>query len=169
MSKFVQKTERSIELPFGCKDLGDLEEIRNWKPGTPKSRPKIQVDRLAYLEGYLDGLLQSSSGHVLVGISLFQGRSHLHLLPESALPAPVLFASWNGTAQEQAVRTALEEAGLEPATEPVGRWTAKRALKYLLPGDPTFASRLIGQVLRTGYGLEDLTEVTIWNHEPRNA
>jgi hypothetical protein len=123
------------------------------------------VDRLAYLEGYLAGLLQSSGGHVLVGVSIFQGRSHLHVMPVSALPTPVLFASWDGAGQEQAVRTALEEAGLEPVTKPVGRWTAKRTLKYLLPDDPTLASRLIGQVLRTGYGLGDLTEVTIWNHE----
>jgi hypothetical protein len=169
MSEFVQRSERSVKLPFGCKDLGELEEVRNWRGGALKTWPMIQVDQLAYLEGYLAGLFESFGGHVLVGISLFQGRSHLHLLPDSSLPAPVLFASWNGAAQEPAVRTALEEAGLEPATEPVGRWKAKRTLKYVLPGEASLAARLIGQVLRTGYGLGDLAEVRIWNHEPKTA
>ena len=169
MSEFIQRSDRSIELPLGCKELLDLEEIRNWKRGTRHNRSKLSTDKLAYLEGYLAGLLDSFGGHVLVGVSLFQGRNHLHVLPDSALADPVLFASWNGAAQEQTVRTALNDAGLQPASEPVGRWRAKRTLKYLLPRDSSLAAKLIGEVFRTGYGLADLAEVSVWCHEANTA
>jgi hypothetical protein len=169
VSEFIQRSDRSIELPLGCKDLLDLEEIRSWKPGTGHSQPNISTDQLAYLEGYLAGLLESSGGSVLVGISLFQGMGHVYLIPDAALQAPVIFASWNGASQEHALRRALEEAGLQPATEPVGRWKASRTWKYLLPPSPAAAARAIGQIFRTGYGLGDLASVTLWYHEPRTA
>ena len=169
MSDFIQRSDRSIQLPLGCKDLFDVAEIQNWKPGTGHNQPKISTDKLAYVEGYLAATLDSLGGHVLVGIHVFQGRSYIHLLPDPALAAPVLFASWNGAAQEQALRTALNDAGLEPAPEAVGRWKARQTLKYLLPADSSLAAKLIGQLFRTGYGLSDLAEVSIWSHDPKPA
>ncbi len=30
--------------------LLDLEEVRNWQPGTGRNRPKVSIDKLAYIE-----------------------------------------------------------------------------------------------------------------------
>ena len=169
MSDFIQRSDRSIELPLGCKDLLDIEEVRNWKVGTSHSRPKLSTDALAYLEGYLAKLLESAGNSTLVGISVFQGVGHIHVIPDATMPAAVIIASWNGAAQELAVRNALDEVGLQPATGPVGRWKAARSWKYLLPGDPSCAASAIGQVFRTGYELGDLASVTLWHHEAKTA
>ena len=169
MSDFIQRSDRSIELPLGCKDLLNIEEVRNWKPVTGHNRPKLSTDKLAYLEGYLAKLLESAGNSALVGISVFQGMGHIHVIPDATIPAAVIFASWNGAAQELAIRNALDAEGLQPAAEPVGRWKTGRSWKYLLPGDPSCAARAIGQVFRSGYGLGDYTSITLWHHEPKTA
>ena len=105
----------------------------------------------------------------MVGISLFKGMGRVRVIPDAALPATVIFASWKGAVQENSVRSALEEAGLHPVAEPVGRWKDSRSWKYLLPSSPLSAARAVGQIFRTGYGLGDLTPITIWCHEARTA
>lgn len=106
---------------------------------------------------------------VLVGIGLFQGAGHVPVLSDPALATPVLFASCNNGSQQEALRTALEEADAQPAGEAVGRWKAKRSLKYLLPSDATLAARVIAQIFRAGYGLSDLAEMSVWRHDPKVA
>ena len=74
------------------------------------------------------------------------------------------------SSQERAVRAVFDEAGTSPLAEPVGRWKASKKLAtYPLPPDPSMAARLIGQVFRLGYGLDDLASITFFYHEIKTA
>jgi hypothetical protein len=93
MESFPEMPKRSIELPLGCKDLPDVEARRSWTSHREGTRPKIWGDQLACCEGFLAGLLHQAGGTVLVGISVFQRRGQVHLLPDPTLATPVVFAS----------------------------------------------------------------------------
>jgi hypothetical protein len=186
MSKFVQKSERSIELPLGCKDLLDVEAIRTWTPPELwlRTGPEVWWDRLAYCEGFLTGLLQSAGRTVLVNISVFQGSAHVEVFPGHT--GPFVVAWWNGATQQQAVASAFEEAGVQiygwvphpTALQKLVRgllvlWAAKRKnrrwLGCVLPGKPSASARLICQLLRNGYSLGALNNIAFSYHAPKKA
>jgi len=160
MSDFIQRPKRCIELPLGCEDLIDVEEIRSWKAARHPDwlRPPT-TDRLAYSEGFLARRLESAGESTVVCISGYLDQGQVFFKADGALLFPVIFALWNGAAQERSIRSVFEERGISPATEPIGRWKAKRSLKYLLPTDPSEAARLIGEVFRVGYSLGDFSLV----------
>lgn len=170
MSDLVQRSKRSIELPLGCKDLIDVEDMRSWKGASlPDWFKPPTTDRLAYMEGFLARRLESAGKSILVVMSRHLDQGQLSVDADSDLIEPVIFAVWNGATQEQTIRDVFEEARISRATEPVGRWKGKRSLKYLLPIDPSKAVRLIGEVFRMGYGLGDLSFVSLWHYERRAA
>ena len=166
MTKFVQKSERSIELPLGCRDLIDVGDVRDWKPVTHPDWLTQTTDRLAYIEGYLARLLQSGSSPKVVVISRFQDLGQVMVISDPNIVASVLFAIWHNAAQKQALDGVFEEAGLTPVAEP-GRWKSEHSFKYLLPADASAASQLIGEVLRGGYRLGDLSVINLSYHERR--
>ena len=63
MSDFVQRSNRSLDLQLGCKDLMNVEAIRDWKAAShpDKFRP-LTEDRLAFVEGFLAERLKTT-GH----------------------------------------------------------------------------------------------------------
>jgi len=165
MSKFIQRSERSLELPLGYKDLFDLQEVRNWRPYARPRWLRPSTDRLAYIEGYLTRLLESAGKSQVVCISRFQGAGQVTVIRDPDVEGRVLFALWHNVAQEQALLTLFEEVSLSPISEPVGRWKGKQSLRYPLPPDACAAARLIGEVLRAGYGLSDLAIINVYYHE----
>ncbi len=169
MNNFPEMPKRSVELPLGCKDLFDLEQVRNWKPAPQREWPSPTSDRLAYIEGQLAGLLQSGGKSKAVGVSRYEDHGQIMVISDPNLAASVLFASWHTATQEQALRRLFEEAGTSAAAEPVGRWKSKHSMKYLLPAEPSAAARFIGEVLRAGYGLGELSVINLSYHEAKPA
>jgi len=165
MSNFPQMPKRSVELPLGCKDILDVEEVRQWKPVFHQDWPGLTSDRLAYIEGQLVQRLQAAGKSKLVGIACSQDRGQIIVTSNADLAAPIIFASWHSAAEEQALRGVFEEAGISPATGPLGRWKAKDLLKYALPVEASRVARLVGEVFRAGYGLGDLSLINLWYHE----
>src|SRR5579862_5018088 len=165
MSEFIQQSKRSVELPLGCRDLIDIQDIRDWKSVNDPDWLVPAEDKLAYMEGYLTRLLQQAGKCPLVLISRHQDRGNVLVVRDVDLVVPVVFASRNGGTQEQAVRAVFEEAGISEITEPVGRWKAKRSLKYPLAADPSIAAQFIAGVFRMGYGLGDLASISMWYRE----
>jgi len=170
MSDFIQRSNRSIALPLGCKDLMDVEAIRDWKAAShPDVFKPLTKDHLAFVEDFLAERLETAGHSTLVGIWRFLDRGQIFVHKDPELVVPVVVAIWNGPAQEQAIRGTFEDAGISAATEPIGRWKeGKRLLKYLLPTATSKAAQLIGEVLRVGYGLNNLSMVSLYYHE-RNA
>lgn len=169
MSQFIPKPSRSIELPLGCKDLIDVDAVRNWQPFARPNWPTRLVDQLAYMEGQLGGLLESAGKSVLVGTSRFQGQGSVMIIPDADLGMRVMFGFWYNVAQAKGVRAVFQEAGVQRLTGPVGRWKAKRSLKCVLSPHPVVAARFVSELFRVAYGLGDLARVTLWYHEPKAA
>jgi hypothetical protein len=169
MKNFPEMPKRSIELPLGCKDLFDLEAVRNWKPAPHVEWRRGTWDRLAYIEGQLAEMLQPGGKPKVVMVSRSLDRGHIMIILDPDLDASVLFASWHSAAQEQALRQVFEEAGTPSAAEQVGRWKSENSLKYFLPAEPAKAARFIGEVLRAGYGLVERSLINLSYHERKRA
>jgi hypothetical protein len=170
MSDFPQMPKRSLELPFGCKDLIDVETIRNWKPVADRVRPfRATIDRLAYVEGQIAELLRLGGTAKLVSVSRHHDHGQLMVISDPDLSVSAVFAHWRDAHEEEALRKVFEEQGISSITGPVGGWKTKDALRYILPSEPLDAARLIGQVFCNGYGLGALAEVNLSYHERKRA
>jgi hypothetical protein len=151
---------RSVELPPGCKDLIDLDDIRNWTSLADQSWPPRTTDQLAYMEGFLARLLQSCGRSPLVCISAHPDRGHVMVRPDPDPAGPALYPESSGPGQKKAVPAAFEEAGIQPITKPAGHWRKRCPILYPLPGEPAAAARFIGQIFRSAYGLSDLAPIS---------
>jgi hypothetical protein len=169
MDELPKMPERSVELPVGCKDLIDVDATRNWTRVDHPDWPKRTLDQLAYMEGYLARLIESAGTAVLVCIGRFQNKGSIMVVAAPDLPGSVVFARWSNAGQEQALQGVFGESGISPLTEPVGRYKAKKSVKYPLPAEPSDAARLIGGLLRAAYGLSDLSPVTLFHVQPKTA
>ncbi len=170
MSDFPQMPKRSLELPLGCKDLMDVEAIRNWKPAVHRSRPfRAKTDRLAYIEGQVAELLQLAGTSKLVSVGRYGYDGQIMVISDPDLSASAVFAHWRNGPEQEAIRNVLEEHGIPAITEPVGRWKTKNSLRYTLPAEPSDAARLIGQVFCAGYGLGVLAVINLSYHERERA
>ena len=162
--------ERSVELPLGCKDLMDVEAIRNWQTVGNRDWPwPVATDRLAYIEGQLAQLLQSAGNSKLVYVSHYQNQGHVMVISDYDLKASVMVAAWRGASEEQNIRKVFEEAGIPLITGPAGPWKTKDALKYTLPVNAEQEARLVCEVFRTGFGLGDLALIDLSRHERKRA
>lgn len=170
MSDFPQMPKRSVELPLGCKDLMDIEAIRNWKPVGDRDWPwRVATDRLAYIEGQLAELLHSAGKSKLVSISRYQDHGQVMVIPDADLGASVIIASWRGASEGQTICQVFEDAGISPITGPLGRWKTKDHLKYTLPVEAADGARLIRELFRVGYGLGDMAVINLSHHERKPA
>lgn len=165
MSEFIDKPRRSPELPLGCKDLIDVDEIKNWKPAGRPLAPWYTTDKLAYVEGQLAHLIALGGKTKLVAASRSYDSASIMVISDD-LPASTLFAIWHNTEQQAKVRAYFNEAGLREITEPVGRWKKTGCVTYGLPSNANTAARLVAELLRTGYGLGDLSTTHLSYHGP---
>ena len=78
--------KRSLELPLGCKDLMDVEAIRNWKPVVQRAKPfRARTDRLAYIEGQVGELLQSGSASKLISVGRYEDHGQVMIISDPDL------------------------------------------------------------------------------------
>lgn len=165
MRGFIQNSKRSVELPFGCKDLIDVDSIRNWRVDGTASGLISTADRLAYVDGQLSRLLEANGPFPLVSLSHRVAVGRVSIIRNTGLFAPVLSVHYNGPPDERAVRYLLEESEILLITEPVGNRRTKNVLQSQLPADTTAAVQLIGRILREGYGLDEFNFVWITRTE----
>src|SRR5262245_2211731 len=126
MSPFPDMPERSIELPLGCKDLIDVAEIRKWQ--TARHWLDVVQDQLAYMEGYLTRLIESTSESYGLWLSRFQDRGSVSVVRDSQLKDKVLFASWSSIVQRRNLEAFFAESGSVAISPPVGRWKTHRSM-----------------------------------------
>jgi hypothetical protein len=166
MNVFPKMPERSVELPLGCKNLMDVEAIRNWKPAVEQPWPwRAASDRLAYIEGQLADLLEAAGKSKLVSIWLHK----VTVVADRDLNGSTILVQWRDAAEQESIRQVFEEGGIAATTEPLGRWKIKNGLKYTLPAEASSAARLIGEVLRNGYGLQMMAVIHLTCFEQKCA
>src|SRR5437588_116481 len=119
MSASFPNPTRSVDLPQGCKDLMDVEDIRNWTSLANQSWRAWPSDQLAYMEGFLAGILHEAGRSPLVCISAHSDRGHVMVRPDPDPAGPAVFAHCSGKAQKQAVKAVFEEARISPIEGPV--------------------------------------------------
>jgi hypothetical protein len=167
MNPFPEMPERSIELPLGCKDLIDVEEVRKWQ--TAQHWRDVVQDQLAYMEGYLAGLIKSTRGSYSLWLFRFRDHGGIMVVRDDQLKDQVLFASWSSIVQRRNLEAFFAESGGVPISPPVGRWKTHRSMLYRLPPGAAAAAQFAGEVLRGGYGLPDRARVDLRYHEVPSA
>jgi hypothetical protein len=159
MNTFKTDPKRTIELPIGCKDLIDLDDIRNWTSLADQSWPPPTTDQLAYMEGFLSQILEACRPSPFVIMSAHTDRGHVMVLPDRFSAGPALYPESSGPGQKTTVPATFVELGIEP-TQRTGRWGKKCPVLYPLPSDPSAAASFIAQIFRTAYGLNDFAPIS---------
>jgi hypothetical protein len=168
MNPFVDTQNRSIKLPFGCKDLADALANANREPDS-KAHWKL-VNGLQETERYLVGLLLKPGALLYLDINIPHTLHRLQLAPVRDELCILLFI--DGTDEERLprVRKLLHDARISPAVDVMGNivvigGTPARILIYPLPVVAPDAAELITRVLREGFALPEEAPLYISSNE----
>jgi hypothetical protein len=164
MNPFVDFQKRSIELPFGCKDLADTLATANREPGS-KARWKV-LNGLQETERYLAGLLLRADALLYLDISITPTPHRLHLAPLRGALCILLFIDGSDKGRLQRVRKFFHDAEISPAVDVMGsitvpETTSTRILIYPLPVVAPDAAELITRVLREAFALSEEAQLYV--------
>jgi hypothetical protein len=168
MNPFVDTQKRSIELPFGCKDLADALANANREPDS-RARWKL-VNGLQEAERYLAGLLLQPAALLYLDISIIHTPDRLQLAPLRDELCILLFIDGSDKGRLSRVRKFLHNAEISPAVDVMGNivvigGTSARILIYPLPVVAPDAAELITRVLRDGFVLPEKVPLYISSNE----
>src|ERR1051326_1120682 len=162
MDGFPQMPKRSVDLPLGCKDLADAREIH--EPNPAQWRQRRVADQLAYMEGYLAQLIESTGGSYGLWLSRFQDHGMVGVVCDSQLHDQVLIATWRSIVQQRNLAAYFGDVSAVAVQPRIGRWKTRHCMIYRLPADPTAAAGFAGQVFRGGYGFSDTSVIYLDYH-----
>src|SRR5580765_1940726 len=120
MSPFVDAQKRSIELPFGCKDLADILANPNREPDS-RDRWKL-LNGLQETERYLAGLLLRPDALLYLDISITHTPHRLQLAPVGGALCIVLVIDGSDKCRLPRVRKFFHEAEISPAVDVMGNF-----------------------------------------------
>ena len=166
MNPFVDAQKRSIELPFGCKDLGAVSQAGDHQPDFKSSFKSIKG--LNEAERYIASLLLAPGLTYLSVLELPQFEHHLQIgLARGALSI-FLRIDDNDKDRLQHIRTFFRNDGTSPIVDCIGGIltdTTSRILIYPLPIDAPDAAELIVRLLREGFAVPEDTELYFSSNE----
>ena len=168
MNPFVDFQKRSIDLPFGCKDLADALANANREPDS-RDRWKL-LSGLQETERYLAGLLLQPAALLYLDISIIRTPHRLLLAPLRDELCILLFIDGSDKGRLPRVRKFLHDAEISPAVDVMGNIsvidaTSTRILIYPLPVVAPDAAELITRVLREGFALSEEAPLYISSNE----
>jgi hypothetical protein len=164
MNPFVDFQKRSIDLPFGCKDLADT--LANAKR-EPDSRDRWKLlNGLQETERYLAGLLLRPDALLYLDISITHTPHRLQLAPVGGALCIVLFIDGSDKDRLPRVRKFFHDAEICPAVDLMGSVsvisaTSTRILISPLPVVAPDAAELIRRVLREGFALSEEAQLYV--------
>jgi hypothetical protein len=168
MNPFVDSNKRSIELPFGCKDLADALANANREPES-KDRWKL-LNGLQETERYLARLLLRPDAILYLDISLAHTPHRLQLAPVRDALCIVLFVDGSDKGRLPRVRKFFHDAEISPPVDVIGSIsvigaTSTRILIYPLPILAPDAAELITRTLREGFALCEEAQLYVSSNE----
>jgi hypothetical protein len=167
MNPFVDSKKRSIDLPFGCKDLADTLANANREPG-PEARWKL-LNGLQETERHLAGLLLRPEAILYLDISISHsplGLHRLQLAPVRGELCILLFIDGSDKGRLRRVRKFFHDAEISQAVDVMGsisvqEATSTRILIYPLPVVAPDAAELITGVLREAFALSEEAQLYV--------
>jgi hypothetical protein len=164
MNPFVDAQKRGIELPFGCKDLGDTLSNANREPDS-KARWKL-LNGLQETERYLAGLLLRPEAILYLDISITHRPPRVQLAPVCGALCILLYIDGVDKSRLPRVRKFFQDAEISPAVDVMGSVsvigaTSIRILIYPLPVVAPDAAELITRVLREAFALSEKAQLYV--------
>jgi hypothetical protein len=168
MNPFVDSNKRSIELPFGCKDLADTLANANREPES-RDRWKL-LNGLQETERYLARLLLTPDAVLYFDISITHTPHRLQLVPLHGAFCILLFIDGSDKGRLSRVRKFFHDAEISPAVDVMGSITGSsgvheapstRILIYPLPIVAPDAAELITRVLREAFALSEEAQLYV--------
>jgi hypothetical protein len=161
MNPFVDFQKRSIDLPFGCKDLADTLANANREPDS-RDRWKL-LNGLQETERYLAGLLLRPDALLSLDLSITHTPHRLQLAPVRGALCIVLFIDGSDKGRLQRVRKFFHDAEICPAVDLMGSVSLISASFLIspLPVVAPDAAELITCVLREGFALSEETQLYV--------
>jgi hypothetical protein len=164
MDAFVDSSKRSIDLPFGCKDLADALANANREPDS-RARWKL-LSGLQGAERYLAGLLLTPAALLYLDISITPTPHRLQLAPLCGELCILLFVDGSDTVRLPCLRKFFHDAEISAAVDVMGSVsvtsaTSARILIYPLPNVAPDAAELITRVLREGFALSEEAQLYV--------
>jgi hypothetical protein len=168
VNPFVDTQKRSIELPFGCKELADVLGKTNREPDS-KHRWKL-LNGLQETERYLAGLLLKPETLSYLDINLTHTPHRLQLLPVRGQLCILLSVDGTDKGRLSRIRRFFRDAEISPVVDAIRSVsvvseTSSRILIYPLPVVAPDAAELITQVIREGFGIADDAPLYITSNE----
>jgi hypothetical protein len=162
MNPFVDAQKRSIDLPFGCKDLAPSLANANREPDS-KARWKL-LNGLQVAERYLAGLLLRPDALLYLDISIAHTPHRLQLAPVRGALGILLFIDGSDKGRLTCVRKFFHDAKISPTVNVMGSIsvigaTYSRTLIYPLPVEAPDAAELITRLLREAFALSEQAQL----------
>jgi hypothetical protein len=157
MNEFVNFKKRGIELPPGCKDLGDVLP--------PPPRVRVPVEGLTHIERYLSRLSQSPAQPRWVFIWSLDSQVCVRVNHIDGALTAMLLVDTRDAAGERAVLTLFRKAGIPPLSDASPEGIPLRRLEYALPASVPDAAALIRALLHRAYGLAEDAGLLFEYHE----
>jgi len=154
MNPFVDTQKRSIELPFGCKDLFDT--LAN-APREPLSKDRWKLlNGLRDTERYLAGALLAPAALSYLDLGLTHTPHRLQVVPIRGELCILLFIDGNDKGRLLRIRKFFRDAGISSIVDVMGNvsvigTTSTRILIFPLSVVAPDAAELITRVLREGF------------------
>jgi hypothetical protein len=168
MNPFIDNQKRSVDLPFGCKDLADALANATREPNS-KNRWKL-LKGLPDTERYLAGLLLTPDSLSYLSIGLVHTPHRLELTRVRDDLCILLLIDGSDKGRLRRVRKFFRDAKIAPVVDAIGNLSviskiSTRILIYPLPVVAPDAAELLTRVLREGFAIAEETQLYISSNE----
>jgi hypothetical protein len=170
MNPFVDSKKRSIDLPFGCKDLGGVPTAGDHQPDF-QTRFK-SVKGLSEAERHIASLLLAPGLTFLSIVELPKYQHHLQLGLARDVLCIFLRVDGSDEGRLQRIRKFFRDDGISSIVDCFGgimNNTTSRILIYPLPVNAPDAAELIVRLLRDGFAVSEDAELYFSSSEERIA
>lgn len=166
MNPFVDPQKRDIDLPFGCKDLGEVPKAGDHQPDFRSTFKSVKG--LGEAERYIASLLLAPGLTFLSVVELPKYQHHLQLGVARDVLSIFLRVDGSDKGRLQHIRKFFLDDGISSIVDCFGgimNNSTSRILIYPLPIDAPDAAELIIRLLHDGFAVPEDAELYFSSNE----